>query len=227
MADKRSGFSAAVGEAIDRADPLIEEAEELDLFGDDPNWGSPVGESAFSQGTQGGIVRRRGPGRPAGATNISTRRMVEFLEKNYRHPLLGLADVAATPPHELAQLILPRDEDGEVASNSKGQRYELSKDDMKWAFDLWFRCTTELAEYMSTKQPRQLVAADGLPPVIQLNLGSHQGGFAAVMDVPMGMPETSMITTHEEIGHDEVPQSEVPQGDAPAANTGDPELSGS
>lgn len=236
MADQRAGFSGAIRDAIDEADPLLEAPETVDLFGDDPDWGSPVGASRFSQGMGSPVARqdKRGPGRPKGAKNVSTKEMVAFILARYRHPLLGLADIASTPPDQLAQLILPRDEHGNVLKRTVGSGenerqvdYEISKDDIRWAFDLWKQCTFELTEYLATKQPRQILPDEGLPPVFNVYLGTQQVAGGPIIDVPLGMPKMPMNTAHEDAQDAEVPRDEVPQSDAPAANTTGQEPSGS
>jgi len=232
MGDKRSGFSGAVADAIDQADPLLDEVETLDLFDGDPDAGSPVGASSFAQGKGGGVVQRKKPGRPKGAKNVSTQQMIDFINSRYRHPLLGLADIAATRPEDIAQLILPRDEEGRVLRRWVGslgdgslEPYQISKDDMKWALDFWKQCTMELAEYLTPKQPRDLVSPEGLPPIIHLNLGAQIAPGVASAGVALGFPKNPVNTGYEDADYSEVPRDEVPQTPQPAASTADQERS--
>jgi len=252
VGDGRSGLGGAVRDAISGADPLIDDAGEddiADLFGDDVDCGSPLSGSAFSLGLPDPVARKNNKGgRPKGAKNISTKKMIEFLTARYRHPLLGMADVAATSPHDIAQLIIPRDpETGEPAvkrlssttktkfdqdgvpvstTETKTEVFQLSKADLQWAFEFWFRVTKEFTEYMSTKQPRQIAGIEDLPPMFQVFLGAHQGGVGGVPEAPIGMDKNSMNTVLEGDKIDEVPQTEVPQTDPKPTATDDPELSG-
>ncbi len=205
MGDTRSGLTAAVRDAVDEADPLVDEPDIMDLFGDDPDAGSPVSESAFSVGVPDPVKRRSG--RPRGAQNITTRKIIEYLQARYRHPLLGMADIAATPPAEIAQLLLQRDEEGKPITQDNGKPQRVSKDDMRWAFEFWFKVTSELSEYMATKQPRSIAELENLPPLFQVFLGMHQGGEGPVLDGELGMSKSQMISTQEDVEDAKVPET--------------------
>lgn len=216
--DPRSGIRAAL-DAAGASEPLAAPPETGDLFADadDPaGWGSPLsGTAVFSDG-----VKRRGPGRPAGARNRTTREMVEFILARYPHPLIGLAEIVATPPAKLALALQRMGEDGQPIGTP-------DKDDRRWAFEFWRSCAFELSEYLATKQPRQLQTEDGLPPIFQVFMGGPGQGAAPGMAPMMGMPKN--LANSMELVSDaaEVPREEVPQIDAPAADATGPELSGS
>ncbi len=88
-------------------DLIADEAETVDLFGDEgADWGSPVSGRGVCPGGAS-PVRRRGPGRPKGSKNRSTEEVRKFLLDRYRHPVLGLFDIASTAPEDLAKLLVP------------------------------------------------------------------------------------------------------------------------
>lgn len=228
MADGRSGLSGALREAIEDADPLLDDDHIEDMFGDAPDQGSPVSASAFSLGLPDPVQRRDASkgGRPKGAQNITTRRIIEYLQARYRHPLLGMADIAATSPADLAKLVVPRDpETGEPLKGADGKHYKLSKADLQWAFEFWFRVSSELTEYMATKQPRQIAGLEDLAPLFVMNLGEHQGSGMTVIQHPLGLPKTPMNTGDDEAEDAQVPCDEVPQTVQPAVLAGDQEPS--
>lgn len=233
MGDKRSGLGAVVSEAMDQGEPLLDEADQLDLLGDDPERGSPVGGSVFAQGKGGSPVVRQA-GRPKGAQNLTTKRMRDYLLANYRHPLLGIFDVASTTPDQIAQLFLPRDENGEVVKRwvhvKDGVGYwetpALSKDDIKEAFQFWRQCAFEAAEYVATKQPRQLVAEVTLPPIFQQFTAPQGAADGGVIDATFGLPKNPEETMIWPDDPPEVPQEEVPQDGQSVANTTGSEPSG-
>ena len=228
MGDGRSGLGGAVRDAIGEADPLLEDDDIEDLFGDEPDRGSPVSASAFSLGLPDPVQRRdvsKG-GRPKGAQNLTTRKMLEYLQVRYRHPLLGMADIAATSPADLAKLLVPRDpETGDALKGGDGKQMKVSKADMQWAFEFWFRCTSELSEYMATKQPRQIAGLEDLAPMFVMNLGEHQGAGMTLNMPSLGLPKKPMNTGDDEAEDAQVPCDEVPQTVQPAAIAGDQELS--
>lgn len=232
MGDKRSGLGGVVREALEEGEPLLEDADQLDLLGDDPERGSPVGGSLFAQGKGVSPVVRQ-VGRPQGAQNLTTKRMRDYLLAHYRHPLLGIFDIASTPPDQIAQLILPRDADGNVETYESGngenattRKFAVSKDDLKWALDFWKQCVFEAAEYVATKQPRQVIQDTPLPPVLQVYMGAPSAAMGEVIQGEMGLPKDPMLSRLSDEDAAEVPQEEVPQDGQSVANTTDPEPSG-
>ncbi len=209
--DARHGLSSFIKSSAASADEIAPENETLDLFDGDPEKGSPVGDSAFSRAD--GSPVRRGPGRRPGSRNVSTEKMRDFLLANYRHPLLGLFDVASTPPDQLVQLIIPRDPTTgkPLAVDDEGKLPVLSKDDMKWAFELWTRCTMEAANYVASKMPREIsLSADGDLPVFQVNVHTQAGAMAGPVSASFGMQKNQVKTEDYSGGAEEVPIEEVP-----------------
>lgn len=227
MGDGRSGIGADLRAAADAAKPVDELLDTGDLFGDEPDWGSPVGGGAISRGLAS-PVQRRGPGRPEGSKNIATKRIVDFITARYPHPLIGMAEIVATPPQALAeQLLQYRDgADGE-ARLVNGDNGRVEKADVKWAYEFWFKVASELSEYLATKQPRQLAGLEDLPPLFQVFLNASQAAAGGGQAPAFGMPKSSMFSMEGAEDAAEVPTSEVPQLPEPAADTAGPDSSGS
>ena len=166
MGDARSGISGALRELAEGAEPLDQaEAETADLFGDQtaPDWGSPLrGSPVFSGGSP---AQKRKRGRPEGSRNLVTKEVVEKILARYPHPLIGMAEVAATAPYDLARTLLQVNAEGE-------ERGRVTEEQLRWAYDFWFKVTAEFTEYVATKQPRQLMAEGGLPPLFQVFMGA-------------------------------------------------------
>lgn len=223
MGDDRPGFAAAL-DAAGMGEPLAQDVADMaDLFADEEISGSPVSGSAVFSGRD--PVVRRGPGRPKGARNRSTKEMVDFILARYRHPLLGLADIVATPPDQLALLFVVMDP--KTGKPVDGEEGKLTKEDLRRAMDFWKACAFELAEYVATKQPRQLQTEAGLPPILQVFMGAPGQPLGPGQGPVMGMQETSMKSMELIPDAVEVPRSEVPQSAPPAADAADVEPSGS
>lgn len=184
MGDARSGLASVVREAGPL--PPADQAEELDLFDGDPAQGSPVEGSGDALWTSlgGDAVQARRRGRPAGARNVSTEATKRFLLNRYRHPLLGLFDVAATPPAELARIMVPP---GDIPR----------RDDLQFAWKIWLECSKEAAEYVVPKEPRALTLTPGSAPLMSMHLDVDQltlAGVTAVQAQQLGIPESAIKT---------------------------------
>lgn len=196
MPDSRSGLAKDVAAAGPLGMPT--EPETIDLFDGEPHTGSPVDEAAKALGVSSARVAGR-RGRREGSRNVVTADVVKFLSANYRHPLLGMADVAATSPEQLASLI------------AGGKT--VAPEDRRFAWSMWFQCSKELAEYMATKQPRALSITPDSAPLLQVFLDQHQGegGGSMVNVTQFGFQENPMKTTEAKGVGDEVLESEVLQ----------------
>ena len=128
MADERSSLVKAIeaetGQPV-TADPPGEAAIEPDLFA-----GAPVLGELMPDGR-----RRKGPGRPPGATNKDTKAWADFILARYSSPLIGLAEVCATPIADLAKLLGCK-----LLEAAEFQR----------------KCRKDLAEYVHQKAPTQI-----------------------------------------------------------------------
>jgi hypothetical protein len=199
MGDARSG----VAQAIVAAGPLglPAEAEELDLFDGSPHAGSPIDEAARAQGAaEVKVAGRRGPGRPKGSRNASTEQILSFIQARYRHPLLGLADIASTSPEQLALLLA-------------GGRKHMIDEETRWrAWQLCLTATKELTEYMLPKQPRAITMTADSAPLIQMFMGlpAAPGGAFGVSGQPMfGLQEMPVNTGASPPKGEEVLEGEV------------------
>jgi hypothetical protein len=201
MSDPRFGMAKALAEAgpVELGGP----ADTLDLFGGDPAAGSPVdgyvGADGKTLATPGG---RRGRGRPPGAKNLATEEILRFLGQRYRHPVLGLADIANTHPFELAKLFVPEGE-------------KIDREALQAAWKMIVDCTKEYAEYVMPKQPRALVLQGDAIPTMHVHLGVHQtvgGGVqAGAQGVTLGFSESAMKSMMSHPMGEEVLDREVLQ----------------
>jgi len=96
-ADGAAGLASAVASAVDEAGPMLfADPHQVELaLGDGPRDGHNI-RTAVDE------VRRRGVGRPRGATNKRTGKMRDYLASRYRHPLETLAEMQAQTPELLA-----------------------------------------------------------------------------------------------------------------------------
>lgn len=196
MADARSGLAAVIADGGPLA--IDDQAEELDLFGDDPGAGSPIEGSARAlrgacwpaePGSRrdqaiGAIeqVRPARRGRPAGKQNLRTEAIKAFLLQRYRHPLLGLFDVSAMNPVDLARLMAPAGE-------------QLTREDLRYAWEFWRKCVVDAADFVAPREPRALTLTPGSAPLMSINLMTDQLTMAGVTHDQagtLGMPESAM-----------------------------------
>jgi len=226
VVDARSGSKAALAEAIARADDPVEGDGVgdvvADLFEDVAEMGSGVGRQAAASGVgaSAGPVKRSGPGRPKGAKNRRSEDWVAFLEAHFSHPLVGIATVQQMSWHEIAQMMLPRDGDGNLLTKQNGEPYRVTQDVMNQAVAIWMSCAKEHAEYMLPKQVRAKLEAESLPPMIQMNLNaSPVAGSWGVEGMTLGVSENTMKSMQLEGEGYEVPSDEVPIEAEPAADT--------
>lgn len=95
--DGAAGLASAVAAAVDEAGPMLfADPEQVELaLGDGARDAHRI-RLAVEE------VRRRGVGRPRGATNKRTGKMRDYLASRYRHPLETLAEMQAQTPELLA-----------------------------------------------------------------------------------------------------------------------------
>lgn len=95
--DGAAGLASAVASLVEEAGPMLfADPEQVELaLGDGPRDGHRI-RMAVDE------VRRRGVGRPRGATNKRTGKMRDYLASRYRHPLETLAEMQAQTPELLA-----------------------------------------------------------------------------------------------------------------------------
>lgn len=97
------------------------------------------------------VAEKRGPGRPKGARNRTTKQTLDLLARHpgYRDPLLVLASIASMSPAELKS-----------AYGLKGAE----------AVSAQIRAASDLAPYVHSKQPQgvKLEGASGAPVLIQI-----------------------------------------------------------
>lgn len=204
MGDARHGLGAVVREAGPLA--IGDQAEELDLFGENPADGSPVEGSGKVLKLYGdAAVRPARRGRPEGSRNVANEAIKRFLLARYRHPLLGLFDVAATPPAELAKLLVPH-------GGSVG------KEELLAAWKIWLECAKEAAEYVTPKEPRALTVTPGSAPLMSINLSTDQltvQGVTAQQVGQLGIPESAVKTMlSDPIGVKVLEQEVLQQGNS-------------
>jgi hypothetical protein len=208
MGDARSGLAAVVADAGPL--PPADEAEELDLFGDNPAAGSPIEGSALQLGMHGeAAVRPVRRGRPPGARNLTTEATKRFLLARYRHPLLGLFDVASTSPAELAKLLAP-------------QGSTVTREDLQMAWRLWLDCCKEAAEYVTPKEPRALTITPGSAPLMSMNLAVDQltlQGITANQALQLGIPESAIKSALSDPIGGEVLEAQVLEAGKTAGNS--------
>lgn len=238
MVDRRHGIAAEIA----AAGPLTlpDEAEQVDLFDGDPAAGSPIEGTARALGLGGQISPHR-RGRRPGSQNVTTQDVLRFLGQRYRHPLLGLADIASTNWRDLAEMLVPEPQgpdapdepiggDGAAAAaapagdRTPGEiRAELAsiaasrvtREDMFRAAQLQIRCAEILAEYMLPKQPRMVTVTADSAPLMVFDLGSDQltrAGVTAAIDQVMGFAKMPMNTGPSLPIGGEVLEAEVLQG---------------
>jgi len=106
------------------------------------------------------IERARGPGRPAGSVNRSTRQMRDFILKNFTDPAVGLAasGLRSTWPASIAA--------------ARAIAAELGCKTIE-AIELMRKCSAELMPYVHSKQP---LAVNLQGKIAQLHIGLGAGG---------------------------------------------------
>lgn len=126
MAD-RDGLAGAIAPMIEAAEPpaSIEEQLTLDALADLPVLGEIIRE--------GKAIAR--PGRPPGARNKRTEEWASYILARYRSPLIGLAEIVATPIPELAKAL------------------KCSTID---AATFWRQCSDSLAPYLHQRMPQAI-----------------------------------------------------------------------
>lgn len=102
-------------------------AEQVDMFADAPVLGAEL------QLVNGGRAHARRIGRPPGAKNRRTEDVARYILAHGRDPLIGLAEIVATPIHVLAR-------------NLGCKPLE--------AGEFWRRCSNDLLRYVHQEQPK-------------------------------------------------------------------------
>ena len=134
-----------------------------------------------------------GRGRPKGSQNKSTAELVKYLQSKGRHPLVGLAEIVATPIDVLARTL-------------GCEKLE--------AAEFWRKCAGELAPYMAQKQPMALQVeganAGTLNLVVGVNVGGDGGG-------QFGLTATLATAQAAIIEHEQ--NQALSEGEAAASNS--------
>jgi hypothetical protein len=151
-------------------------------------------------------------GRPPGAKNITTEATKRFLLQRYRHPLLGLFDIASTPPAELARLMVP---DGGI----------VTREDLHLAWKVHVQATVDAADFVTPREPRALTLTPGSAPLMSLHLDIDQltmgGGGRLDQAMQLGMPESVMESALSNPMGGEVLEAEVLEaGNSPDKSNG-------
>ena len=128
-------------------------AEQADLF---------AGSELLAE--REGLVKRRG--RPPGAQTRSTAEWRTFLLAHFRSPLIGLLEIAACDPVELAAMI-------RTADRTNGVDREVSVLDV---LQLQRACRDSAAPYLHRRQPLAIDAGEGkpLPSITQVIVASAE-----------------------------------------------------
>ncbi|MDH3740543.1 MAG: hypothetical protein OER56_03000 [Hyphomicrobiales bacterium] len=128
MADDKSSLVKALeieaGQEL-QADPPGTEEIDVDMFA-----GAPVLGELMKDGR-----RRAGPGRPKGSMNKNTKAWATWIIGRYGSPLIGLAEIVATPVADLSYLL---------------------KCDRLDAAEFQRKCRKDLSEYVHQKAPTQI-----------------------------------------------------------------------
>lgn len=157
--DQRTGTQAALAE-LGAREPIeqggaagADEVQE-DLFADSA--ALPVLLVPKADGSYGhDRLERRGPGRPKGSRNLKTRQLVELVTQKYGHPILRMAELAATPIPILAKTL------GMTMAEAAEYHRKLQND---------------LAPYVAQKLPQMHQVDTSTVGMLMINLGGAAGG---------------------------------------------------
>jgi hypothetical protein len=156
-------------------------------------------------------VRPARRGRPAGKQNLRTEAIKAFLLQRYRHPLLGLFDVSAMNPVDLARLMVPAGE-------------QLTREDLRGAWEFWRKCNVDAADFIAPREPRALTITPGSAPLMSINLMTDQLTMAGVthdQGMALGITESAMNSMIAEGMGGEVLDGEVLEPAISAGNSND------
>lgn len=178
--DLETGSAAAAETGAADAD-----AGQLGLFASS----HPLGELK----RPGGEIVRAGPGRPRGSLNRSTRDLVKLITARGKHPLLGLAEIVATPVDVLAATL-------------GCKRIEAAEYQRK--------CRADLLPYVSQKLPTAIQIEGGNAGMLVINLGGALGEAAKGLDMKLidavpeaeenqSLSEDDAAQSHGDASHDE------------------------
>jgi hypothetical protein len=171
--------------------PEADEVEQADLFGS-----SPLAGLADDPATLFPQLKR---GRPPGARNKSTEEWRAFMHRQYRSPLLFLADLVSLDPKALRDKVMQADRDA-------GVKREISLMDV---LQLQRQAAEALAPYLHRKQPIAIDAGEGQPlPYINMIvagaevLGQHwgQGADKAKEFEPRPLPAEDEVAAEQSHG---------------------------
>jgi hypothetical protein len=169
---KRSGVEKVLHDAVDQAEPVAADAEQLTL----------IPENGASDARAPG-AEKQGAGRPAGSLNRNTKEMVRYLSTFGAGPLAGLARIVNQVDQDTG---LP---DFKGIAKHAGVSHKV-------AVQMWMKAADVLAPYMHQKLPTaiNINQQDGDVDLIVVNPGKTifdpesdpedllQGRFGDVMD---------------------------------------------
>lgn len=145
---------------------------------------------------------RRGPGRPKGSLNVTTRQMKTWLAaRGYRDPLEFLAALTTGDPVEIAKAMMPAGEDGAVAVP-----FDAALEVLK----LQVKAAGELAAYVHQRAPIAIDAPAAMRPLVVIQTGgapAPQPGDEAravfdLMPTFQGVSSDAPRASHGDASHD-------------------------
>lgn len=134
-------------------------AQQMDLLPD---------EAQAENGAEKDVPAMRGAGRPPGSTNKSTKEWQQFILSRYTSPLVGLAEIATMPLHEVARML--------GVKYPEHMAFDKALDILK----VQVGCMNALAPYVHQKMPTAIDAGES--GLIQLVINS--GGAKTTHDAP-------------------------------------------
>lgn len=200
--DQRTGTAAALAE-LGAREPIEQGGEagadevQEDLFADSaalPTLLVPKTDGSYGHDT----LERRGPGRPKGSRNLKTRQLVELVTQKYGHPVLRMAELAATPIPILAKTL------GMSMADAAEYHRKLQND---------------LAPYVAQKLPQMHQIDNSTVGMLMINLGGQAGGMnTSEFGIPLQLSgdQGEAIEAKENIEENQ----EVEEADAAQSETG-------
>ncbi len=157
-----NGLKTAIAGAITDAQSMPGDgaAEQLSL----------LCEGGTSQpAAENGVPDVRGPGRPPGSSNKSTKEWQQFLLSRYRSPLVGLAEISSMDLQDLAKML--------------GLKCDLNYEKALELLKLQVGCMNALAPYVHQKMPTAIDAGEA--GLIQLVIHGAEGQKQTVAPEPI------------------------------------------
>lgn len=182
----RQGAVAALAALGPGLEAEFAPAEQASMF-DEPDAPLPVSPAKL------------GRGRPAGSQNRSTEEWKRLLLGRYRSPLVGLLEIAARSPKDLArELELFRvDEDGEIKRNLAGEPL-LAHDALVRAFDRQVGALQAALPYLHQKLPQAVEISEKPRGTLVINLGGY-GEVPDDLALPLARTQQNQEVTDAEI----------------------------